>query len=241
MDWVNPHYRCNGQFDGINATLHEPISADGRPAPGRTYTIPARQGRAVVLRAGEQLELINPHGTQVCDLWAFVESGLHEFLSMEHVRAHLDRIVPRVGDALVTNRRRPLLTLTADGSPGVHDTLIAACDLPRYRTLGVEHYHDNCADNLRLALAAIGRHTTEVPAPLNVWMNNPVAADGSIRWLPPVCRAGDSTTFRAEIDAVIVMSACPQDLVPVNGADCVPRELSFRVHTVAADGATTTP
>lgn len=237
MDWINPHYRSNAQFDGINASLHQPIAPDGRPVPGTRYTVPARQGVAVVLQRGEQLQLINPHGSQVCDLWAFCADGLHEFMSMEHVRAHLSRTIPRPGDALVTNRRRPLLTLLEDSSPGVHDTLIAACDLPRYRTLGVAHYHDNCSDNLHLALAAIGRHTTEVPAPFNVWMNNPVHSDGRIGWLPPVSAAGDHIAFRAELDAVVVMSACPQDLVPVNGADCVPRELAFVVHAAQPGSA----
>ncbi|KRC12122.1 aminomethyltransferase [Hydrogenophaga sp. Root209] len=236
MDWVNPGYRSNSQFDGINPSLHEPISTDGIPAYGKRYVVPARQGRAVLVRAGEQLELINPHGSQVCDLWAFCADGMHEHLSMEHVRAHLDRTIPRVADALVTNRRRAILTLLEDSSPGIHDTLIAACDLPRYRSLGVSGYHDNCSDNLRMALAAIGRHASEVPAPFNVWMNNPVGVDGGISWLPPVSRPGDHVTLRAEMDAIVVMSACPQDLVPVNGEDCVPRELIFVVHAVQRPG-----
>jgi hypothetical protein len=29
------------------------------------------------------------------------------------------------------------------------------------------------------------------------------------------------------------MSACPQDLLPVNGADCVPTALAFRVDAAA--------
>jgi uncharacterized protein YcgI (DUF1989 family) len=233
MDWINRHYRSNAQFDGINASLDSPIASDGCPEVGKRYCLPARQGVAVVLRTGERLQLFNPSGSQVCDLWAFCSDGLHEFMSMEHVRANLSHIVPRVGDALVTNRRRSILTLMEDSSPGVHDTLIAACDQPRYRMLGVEHYHDNCSDNLRLALAAIGRHTQEVPAPFNVWMNNPVGSDGGIRWLPPVSRPGDHITFRVDMDAVVVMSACPQDMVPVNGADCLPRELAFTVHAAS--------
>ena len=32
------------------------------------------------------------------------------------------------GDKMITNRRRPILTLIADTSPGRHDTLIAPCD-----------------------------------------------------------------------------------------------------------------
>ena len=146
---------------------------------------------------------------------------------MEHVRAWIDRIVPRPGDALVTNRRRPILSLLADASPGVHDTLIAPCDLARYRTLGVAGYHDSCSDNLRLALQAIGLRSGEVPCSLNLWMNIPVHADGAIQWLPPVASPGDHVDLRAEMDCICVLSACPQDIVAINAHN--PLEIHFVV------------
>lgn len=234
MDWVNASYRSNADMDGSNPSLHSPISPAGEANPGQRYTLPARQGRAVRLARGARLKIINVHGTQVCDFWAFREGALHEFMSMEHVRAWLSRTIPRVGDDLVTNRRQPILRFVEDSSVGIHDTLIAACDLPRYRTLGVEHYHDNCSDNLRMAMTAIGQPVTEVPAPFNVWMNNPVSPDGEIGWLPPRSARGDHVVFEALLDCVAVMSACPQDLVPVNGAGCVPMELQFEVMSPGA-------
>jgi uncharacterized protein YcgI (DUF1989 family) len=206
----------NGEPDGLNPTLGSPISADGWPVPGHLYAVPARQGRAVRLRAGQTIRIINTHGTQVCDTWAFDAAGPTAFMSMEHVRAWIDRIVPRPGDVLVTNRRNPILTFVADTSPGVHDTLIAPCDLDRYRTLGVAIYHDNCADNLRMALRAIGCRTGEVPCALNLWMNIPVEREGAIRWLPTVAAPGDHVDLRAEIDCIVVLSACPQDIVAIN-------------------------
>jgi len=217
--------------DGINETLTSPISPDGRPRASSLYLVPARQGRAVRLDRGQNLKVINTHGTQVCDLWAFYFHSLQEFLSMEHVRPWIERLSPRVGDELVTNHRRPILTLIEDTSPGVHDTTIASCDVYRYYTLGVEGYHDNCTDNLRMALKAIGLRAPEIPSPFNCWMNTPYAPDGSLSWLPTVAKAGDNLVFRAELDCVVVLSACPQDLVPVNGADCVSHDLHFEVTT----------
>ncbi|MCU0869906.1 MAG: urea carboxylase-associated family protein, partial [Burkholderiales bacterium] len=199
LDWLNPLYRSNAQFDGINATLTSPIAPDGRPVLGADYTVPARQGRAVRVARGQRLVVTNPSGTQVCDFWAFVDGALHEFLSMEHLRAALSHLTPKPGDTLVSNRRRPLLRFVDDTSPGVHDTLIAACDLPRYRQLGVDGHHDSCSDNLRMAMAAIGCHVTEVPSPFNVLMNTPPDAQGRIAWLPPVARAGDRVVFEALI------------------------------------------
>lgn len=222
-------YEDNGEPGGINATLTSPISQDGRPEYSRRYLIPARHGRAVRLDQGQHLKIINTHGTQVCDLWAFHAYSLREFLSMEHVRPWLNRMIPKIGDPLVTNRRRPILMLLEDTSPGIHDTTIASCDIYRYHTLGVKGYHDNCADNLRMALKAIKLRAPEVPAPLNLWMNIPIKSDGTIDWLPPVSKAGDYIVFRAAVDCVVVMSACPQDLVPINGKDCIPTDLHFEV------------
>lgn len=217
----------NGTSLGHNATLEQPISADGVAEPGRLYAVPARCGRAVRLKAGQVIKIINTHGTQVCDTWLFNAADLSEFLSMEHARAHCNRIIPQVGDALFSNRRRAIGTLMSDTSPGVHDTLMAACDLYRYTNLGVQGYHDSCADNLRLALQAIGLRSREVPQPFNLWMNIPVKPDYSVDWLPPVAKAGDYVEIRAEMDVVVVMSACPQDIVPIN--DLNPVEVHFLV------------
>ena len=222
-------YKDNGEPDGINATLTSPISQNGQPVPRKRYHLPARQGRAVRVNKGQYLKVINTYGTQVCDLWAFQAHSLLEFLSMEHLRTHLSRITLKAGDSLVSNHRRPILTVVEDTSPGIHDTLIASCDIYRYHTLGVEGYHDNCADNLRLAMKAIQMRVSEIPSPLNLWMNTPIATDGRIAWLPTVSKAGDYMVFQCELECIVVMSACPQDLVPVNGKDCIPRDLHFEV------------
>ncbi|WP_148254432.1 DUF1989 domain-containing protein [Aidingimonas lacisalsi] len=221
--------RQNGYPCGSNATIDNPISPDGIPVLSKRYEVPARQGRAVRLNAGETIRIINTHGTQVCDTWAFSSHNLNEFMSWEHGRAWIDGLIPKVDDPLLSNRRRPIMTLTADTSPGIHDTLMAACDLYRYMTLGVTDYHDNCADNLRLAMQAIQLAVPEVPQPLNLWMNIPVDAHMKIDWCPPISRPGDYVELRAEMDCVVAMSSCPQDIIPINGEQCEPVELHFEV------------
>lgn len=190
-------------------------------------TIPARHGKAARLAKGQTIRIVNTHGNQVVDTWAFSAADLHEFMSMEHARAYIDRIRPKVGDPIASNQRRPILTLTEDTSPGVHDTLIAACDIWRYRNLGCQEYHRNCTDNLTEALAELGLVPPECPSPLNLWMNIPVVDNDGIQWLPPVSRPGDYVVLRAEIDCIVAMSACPQDMIPINGFN--PVEAHFLV------------
>ena len=191
--------------------------------------IPARSGKAVPVRKGQTVKVINTKGQQVVDTWAFNADDLHEFLSMEHSRVAIGRIIPKVGSVLVTNRRRPILTIVEDTSGGIHDTLLAACDRYRYEGLGCTGYHDNCTDNLAAALAALGIASPETPAPLNLFMNIPVIDGDRIEFRPPVSTPGSWVALRAEMDCILAFSACPQDMVPINGAAMRPTEAHFGI------------
>ena len=167
----------NSEWLGTNATLDNPVSGDGTPVLGQRYTVPAREGRAVRVARGQTIRIVNTHGTQVCDTWAFSQSNLHEFMSWEHGR--------------------------------------------------VTDYHDNCSDNLRMAMAAIGLTVPEVPQPLNLWMNIPISEGGRTEFLPTVSKAGDHVLLRAEMDVIVVMSACPQDIIQINHG--TPADIHFIV------------
>ena len=195
----------------------------------KLVTIPARRGKAARLAKGQRIKMINTHGTQVVDTWAFNADDLRELMSMEHTRPHIGKIIPAVGDIMYTNRRRPILTFVEDTSPGIHDTILAACDRYRYKFLGVEGYHDNCTDNLNAAMAALGLTPPECPSPLNMWMNIPVGPDHRIDFCPTVSKPGDYVLLRAEMDVIMAFSACPQDILPINGVACKPVEAHFQV------------
>ncbi len=188
----------------------------------RRTIVPARAGRAIRLGRGDRVRVVDLAGGQVGDVFAFADDGsatLTEHLSAAHTRAHTSRVFPATGEDLVTNRRRPILRLVADDSPGRHDLLIAACDRERYDALGAPG-HPSCAQNLADALAELDLESgVPVPQPVNVFMNVPVAADGTLRWLPALTAPGDSITFEAAIDCVVAVSACPQDLTGINGAE----------------------
>jgi uncharacterized protein YcgI (DUF1989 family) len=199
---------------------------------GSSVAIPARHGKALVLMAGQAVKLVNTHGTQVVDCWAWRRGALEEFMSMEATRVWNQQLNPKVGDTLVTNRRNPILTIVDDTSPGVHDSFMAACDRQRYERLNVEGYHRNCFDNMLEAVRDLGY---EVPNPtlasLNVFMNIAVKPDGrSLDTLPTLTQPGDFITFRAEMECIVAFSACPQDIVKIQGqADNTPRNAHFSI------------
>jgi uncharacterized protein YcgI (DUF1989 family) len=191
--------------------------------------IPARKGKAALMRQGQTLKVINTKGQQVVDTWAFNATDLREFMSMEHSRVSIGGIIPKVGSILVTNKRRPILTVVEDTSGGIHDTLLAACDRWRYEGLGCTGHHDNCTDNLAAGLAALGFEPPETPAPLNLFMNIPVLDGDRIEFRPPVSTPGSWIALRAEMDCILAFSACPQDMVPINGTAMRPTEAHFEI------------
>src|SRR5271155_326925 len=181
-----------------------------------THELPARQGRAVKVARGQSLQIINTFGTQVVDFWAFDARDVGIYLSMEHTRATLSRLTPRAGDILVDNWREPMLAFESDTSPGVHDTVIPPCDRARYAKLGCAADHASCADNLHRALDSLGLAVPARPASFNLWMNIPVLANGDLEWRETVSKPGDSVVFRALVECIMVMSACPQDVIRIN-------------------------
>lgn len=197
-----------------------------------SHIVPAGHGKAFRLLQGEAIRIINTHGTQVVDCWAWNAYDLNEFMSMEATRVWTQRLNPLLGDSFVTNLRRPILTIIEDSSPGVHDTFMAACDRHRYELLGVKGYHRNCCDNM-----IEGMHSLGVTPPrnnlasFNIFMNIRVQADGNtLHTLPTESRPDDAITLRADMDCYVALSACPQDIVKIQGKDDnTPRDVAVQI------------
>lgn len=178
--------------------------------------VPAREGRAVRVSEGAAFRIVDVEGKQVADLFAFNAEDVSEHHSAMHTRAAVSRLFPRPGESFVTNRRRPIMRLERDDTPAVHDMLIAPCDAERYAGLGVEEWHASCRENVEIAMRELGHEHICHPASINLFMNIPVGGEGELGWEPAPTAAGDSITLRAEMDCIVVASACPQDIVPIN-------------------------
>ncbi|MEM9332261.1 MAG: urea carboxylase-associated family protein [Pseudomonadota bacterium] len=176
-------------------------------------------GGFIHINAGEHIRITNLEGSQVCDFWAFVQSDTHEFLSAEHTRSTLEKLIPARGDRLYSNKRHALLTITNDTSPGVHDLLMSACDPRRYELLGHKGYHRSCAENLCLMMDEAGVTAHELPSPFNIFQNVEIQPEGQIAIVPPTVKAGEFLEMRAECDLLVVVSACPMDIAMTNGPD----------------------
>ena len=183
-----------------------------------TVVVPGGRARAVHVPAGASVRVVNTHGTQVVDFWAIRADRPEIALSMQHSRIRWRNLRPKAGDEMLDEERSTMLTMLEDTSPGVHDTVIAACDPFRYAQLGAAPDHRSCCTNFAEALAELSIvRAAPVPAPLNLFMNIPWDMEGNITFEPTVSAPGDSVLFRAEVDVVVIASACPMDIVPING------------------------
>ncbi|MBM4359853.1 MAG: DUF1989 domain-containing protein [Deltaproteobacteria bacterium] len=113
-----------------------------------------------------------------------------------------------------------MLTFVHDGSPGYHDAQFSACVPFMYKLLGFEggapelfgQFSPRCSGG-RLA-------THQEPDPINFFQRTPVSADGGLHTAPAATRPGDSVTLRAEVDLILVVTACSMDLKNINGDRC---------------------
>ena len=181
----------------------------------------------MLLGEGQCFRVVDVAGGQVGDLFAFTAADPGEFASASHTRVAIGKLFPRPGDPVLTNRRRPILSVLEDTSPGWHDMLYAACDPARYASLGAPVSHRSCAGNLAEALAGRGLEASTVPQPINVFMDVRARSDGTLASLPASSRPGDYLAFRAAQECIIVLSSCPMDIVPISSGGITPLELQI--------------
>ena len=174
-----------------------------------SITIPERSGTAFALPRGATLTVIDPKGEQVADLLAFNADDVGEAISSGRTLDYAETIYLTKGHKLYSNRSRAMLDIVRD-TVGRHDFLLTPCSVDTFAHFYPDlPVHRGCFGNLAEALAPYGVTPDMIPTAFNCFMNVPVdGGTGKLRVLPPVSKAGDSITFRAEMDLVIGLTAC---------------------------------
>lgn len=178
--------------------------------------VPAGEARAFEAKAGQYMSVTNLEGKQVGDFVVFNAADLTEKLSVNHTLVHVGKLIPAVGDRIVSNLRNPMLEVVRDDC-GRHDLLVAACDPWRYEIYYGVKGHRNCSDNFLEALRPWGVRRHELPQPINLFQNMGYGNDGSLEFRESLARPGDRIVFRALMDLAGGVSACPMDLNPISG------------------------
>ena len=190
--------------------------------------IKAAHGGRIAVKQGQVLEVVNVEGEQICDFFAFNAADVTEYLSTSHCRARLRRVVLNVGDVLVTRLYNSMFEIVED-DVGSHDMCYPPCDPVRYlQGFGIEN-HRSCRTNLAETIADFDIPYAYLPDPVNFFQNTPILPDGKFDYGEPSrAKAGDRIVLRALMDVIAVGSACPMDLVPMNGDRLT--DIRFVVH-----------
>lgn len=172
------------------------------------FSIPPSSAKAFEVKRGSLLKIINTDGSLVGDLVSFVASDLKEKFSAGRTRIE-NGMVFRVtkGDMLLSNLCNAMFEIVEDTS-GVHDLLYPPCSRWVFEHRYKIPPRDGCLENLAKVLSPWNIGVTDIPDPLNVFMDVGVA-DSRSAILETSSKKGDYISLTAKVDSVVALSVCP--------------------------------
>jgi hypothetical protein len=196
--------------------------------PGRIVvdlTLAPGQEWSSVVSQGHLLRIVDLEGQQAVDFLCYSAADPSERYNAADTMKVAGTIFLTVGHGLYSDMGRRLFTVVGD-TCGRHDTIGGCCSAEsnylRYGVAGTA----NCRDNFLRALNRFGLGKSDVVANVNFFMNVPVAPDGTMAIAEGRSRAGDYVELRAEMDALVAISNCPQTRNPCNGFRPTPIRLT---------------
>lgn len=192
------------------------------------FTVPARHGKAFVVRKGQVLSIIEIEGKQMADV-VFLNANDYKEVFHAGWSAALNMMMGE-GDMrklkkLYSKSPRDNVMLTVVDDPtGVHLAWNGGrCSRKVYEEFFKMPGHRSCQDNLAEALAPYGLTEDDVPDVFNAFMNAEGFEEGRFDTLEPITEKGDYISMRAEMDVLVGVSACPFDLL------YTPRPLGIKI------------
>jgi urea carboxylase-associated protein 1 len=196
--------------------------------------IPAGAPWLGTVSRGQTFRIVDLEGNQAVDTLFFNAANSEERYSAPDTIRSQGNLYLTTGTQLLSNEGRVMLTIVAD-TCGRHDTLGGACSAEsntvRY-ALEKRNMH-SCRDNFLLALtrSGIGMTKRDLPSNINFFMNVPVTPQGALTFADGISAAGRYVEMHAEMDAIVLISNCPQLNNPCNAYNPTP----VRVMVWAAD------
>lgn len=177
-----------------------------------TARIEPQRGIAFEMREGEMLTVVDLHGEQVADLFAFAAHDRDESLSSGRSLDYAETLFLTRGHSLYSNRSKPMFSILED-TVGRHDFLLTPCSQETFEIIyGMRDPHPSCFANLRDAFAPYGIAPDAIGTTFNIFMNVEISPDGSLDVRPPRSTAGDRIVLRAEMDLLVGLTACSAEL-----------------------------
>src|SRR4051812_24459089 len=193
-----------------------------------SVVVSKNSGKSFVVKKGQVLRVA---GRTVVDFVAFNLHDLRERFDQARTKTNQVKLFISTGDQLFSKLNNPLLTIVEDSfKEGKHDLQKGMCSKKRFELIakglaqrkfaeGVdlnpqrpEDIPDHgCWENLIDALQGYDIAPEDIPSPLNIWQTMKIDPDTGAM-LDTTIRPEKEAhiDFRAEMDCVVAVSACPQ-------------------------------
>jgi uncharacterized protein YcgI (DUF1989 family) len=190
-------------------------------------------GKAFDVRKGESVRIQQTEGGQVADVVFFAKDAPDERVSCSNTIMYNMNLNVLPGSPIFSNRSQVMLRV-ADDTVKSNNLFLGCCSLESFKLRWDLDYHPSCHEILRDRLAEYGLPDVEIPPPVNFFMNWPIHADGSIEMGASPAKPGDYVELVAEMDIVLALSICPQELTPTNNFRPTPLQITWRAQAPPA-------
>lgn len=197
------------------------------------FIIPARHGRAFMVKQGQLFRIHLVEDKQVGDCCFFNAEDFKESFHVGQTWALNVMLGHGTAKALKYFYSKPprenlMMTVTDDTVKNHWGSMGGRCSKKLYMLRDNDRNHRSCQENLTEALAPYGVDGDDIVDVFNVFMNVDVAPDGTFTIHPPTAKKGDYIEFRAEMDILAAVSACPADKNATN--DRRPKPLGITIY-----------
>jgi uncharacterized protein len=186
--------------------------------------IPAGAPWGGVIKKGQHLRIVDTHGKQAVDFLCYNALDREERYFAPNTIKAAGTISLTKGHVLYSDQAQPLFMIVED-SYGSHDTIGGACSAPSNEMLyGVKNC-PGCRENFLKALEPFGMARRDIVPNINFFMRVPVEGRGSAAIARADSAPGSYVELRAEMDAIAVISNCPQINNPANDYNPTPIQI----------------
>jgi hypothetical protein len=180
--------------------------------------VPAGKPWARVIEQGRRLRIIDLHGHQGVDFLCYNANAPEERYHAPNTLKAARTLRLTKGHVLYSDVARPIFSIT-DDSCGAHDTIGGCCSAPSNEMLYGVADCPGCRENFLTALAQFGLGRRDIVPNINFFCNVPVLDGGRLAdtvFEESRSEPGAYVELRAEMEALAVISNCPQVNNPCN-------------------------
>jgi hypothetical protein len=186
--------------------------------------IPAGAPWSGIVKQGRRLRIVDTHGRQAVDFLCYNAQDREERYFAPNTIKAAGTISLTKGHVLYSDQAKPIFTIVED-TYGSHDTIGGACSAPsNFMLYGVKNC-PGCRENFLKGLEQFGMGRRDIVPNVNFFMRVPVEGAGRAAIARGDSAPASYVELRAEMDAIAVISNCPQINNPANDYNPTPIRL----------------